>query len=112
MKLSIPLFMTTRVLGALSACLTLMAFGSHTAQAATTETLSCSSNYQIIQTFANQGKWEMCWEPKAGYGYRLSQVIFTPPNGVRRKIMGTMHVAQLFVPYDDNGARYHDISYG
>ncbi len=59
MKLSIPLFMTTKVLGTLAVCLTFIAFGSHAVHAATTETLNCSTNYQIVQTLANQAKWEM-----------------------------------------------------
>ena len=54
----------------------------------------------------------MCVEPRAGYGYRLKQVTFTPANGTRRQILASLHVAQLFVPYDDGGPRYHDISYG
>jgi primary-amine oxidase len=82
------------------------------AQAQTTTPLNCSSAYQIVQTLSNSAKWEMCWEPRPGYGYRLSQVIFTPPGGVRRLVLDQLHVAQLFVPYDDNGPRYHDISYG
>ena len=82
------------------------------AHAVTAEVLNCTPEYQIVKTFTNQAKWEMCWEPRAGYGYRLTQVIFTPPNGIRRKIMNALHVGQLFVPYDDNTARFFDISYG
>ncbi len=82
------------------------------AQAQTTTPLNCSAAYQIVQTLGNGAKWEMCWEARAGYGYKLNQVTFTPANGTRRLILNTTHVAQLFVPYDDNGPRYHDISYG
>ena len=82
------------------------------AGAVTTAPLPCSAAYQINQTFSNGAKWEMCWEPRAGYAYRLSDIIFTPPNGLRRKVLGSLHLAQLFVPYDDNGARYHDIGFG
>ena len=83
-----------------------------TTQAQTTTPLSCSSAYQINQTLPNGATWEMCWEPRSGYGYRLSQIMFTPPGGMRRLVLNQLHVAQLFVPYDDNGPRYHDISYG
>ncbi len=112
MKLSIRFLMTNKVLGKLAACMALMALGLHAAHAATTETLNCTVDFQIVETLPNQAKWEMCWEPKPGYGYRLSQVIFTPPNGIRTKVLDTIHAAQLFVPYDDNVARYHDISFG
>ncbi|WP_217426514.1 putative Ig domain-containing protein [Candidatus Methylobacter favarea] len=104
--------MNIRVLGIVALLSTFSLLPSQTVRAVTTEALSCTPEYQIVQTFSNQAKWEMCWEPRAGYGYRLNQVIFTPPNGIRRKILHSLHVAQLFVPYDDNGARYHDISYG
>jgi primary-amine oxidase len=76
------------------------------------EPLYCSSSYQIVQTFANGAKWEMCWEPRPGYGYRLNQVTFTPAGGTRRLVLGELHLAQLFVPYDDGSTRYRDIAYG
>ena len=101
-----------RVIGILAVLSTLALLPMQSAHAVTTEALSCTPQYQIVQTFSNLAKWEMCWEPRAGYGYRLTQVIFTPPNGIRRKVFQSTHVAQLFVPYDENGARYHDIGYG
>jgi subtilisin-like proprotein convertase family protein len=101
-----------RVIGVLALLSTLALLPMQSAHAVTTEALSCTPQYQIVQTFSNLAKWEMCWEPRAGYGYRLTQVIFTPPNGIRRKVFQSTHVAQLFVPYDENGARYHDIGYG
>ena len=101
-----------RVIGILALLSTLALLPMQSAHAVTTEALSCTPQYQIVQTFSNLAKWEMCWEPRAGYGYRLTQVIFTPPNGIRRKVFQSTHVAQLFVPYDENGARYHDIGYG
>ena len=74
--------------------------------------LNCSVSYQLVRTLSNGAKWEMCWEPRIGYGYRLWQVTFTPAGGVRRHILNALHVAQLFVAYDDGGPRFHDISFG
>ncbi len=93
-------------------CSVLFLLPTQNVLAQTTEALGCSAEYQIVQTFANSAKWEMCWEPRAGYGYRITQVIYTPPHGIRRKVLGSTHLAQLFVPYDENGARYRDISFG
>jgi len=101
-----------RVIGILALLSTLALLPMQSARAVTTEALKCTPEYKIDKKFSNQARWEMCWEPRAGYGYRLTQVIFTPPNGTRRKVLDSTHVAQLFVPYDDNGARYHDIGYG
>ncbi len=75
-------------------------------------TLNCSSPYQITQRFASAAQWEMCWEPRAGYGYRLNQITFTPVQGRPRLILNTLHVALMFVPYDDGGPRYRDTSLG
>ncbi len=112
MRLFNPKLVRTRFLIVFPLLLILLLMRTQNAHAVTTETLNCSSEYQIVKTFANQTKWEMCWEPRAGYGYRLTQVIFTPTHGIRRKVLESMHAAQLFVPYDDNSARFHDIAFG
>jgi primary-amine oxidase len=93
-------------------CIGVFAINTQDSFAQTTDPLNCSAGYQIVETFANGAKWEMCWEPRAGYGYRLNQVIYTPPNRTRRLILNTLHLAQLFVPYDDGTGRWHDISAG
>jgi len=52
----------------------------------------------------------MCWEHRLREGITLSQVYFTPKNGTRRMVLNHAALAQIHVPYDDNGTRYHDIS--
>jgi hypothetical protein len=54
----------------------------------------------------------MCWEPRAGYSYRLSQVIDIAADGLRRKVLETVHAAQWFVPYDDNQIRFPYLTFG
>lgn len=73
-------------------------------------TLNCSASYQISQTFTNGAKWDMCWERKDREGIIYSDIHYTTPSGIERKVLSEAAIAQIHVPYDDNGARYHDVS--
>jgi primary-amine oxidase len=70
----------------------------------------CSDNYYVNVTLPNQARWDMCWEHRTREGIVLSKIHYTPRNGVRRLVLNQAGLAQIHVPYDDNGARYHDIS--
>lgn len=83
-------------------------------------TLNCSSSYLINQIgagansplFKNGSGWSFCWSPANGYGYSVNQVRYTSAQPKTIEILKSMNVAQMFVPYDNNQARYHDIGYG
>lgn len=70
----------------------------------------CSDDYYINVTLANGARWDMCWEERNREGIVLHKVHYTPQSGQRRLILSSASLAQIHVPYDDNGARYHDIS--
>ncbi|MFK7912347.1 MAG: putative Ig domain-containing protein [Pseudomonadales bacterium] len=72
--------------------------------------LNCSVEYQVQQTFANGASWDMCWERRSREGIVFKDVHYTTPDGMRLKVLAQANVAQIHVPYDDNGARYHDVS--
>ena len=88
-----------------SAVLLLAFAGDADAQA-----LNCSSAYQISQTFENGARWEMCWERRNREGIVYHDVHYTTVDGTRRRVLAEAALAQIHVPYDDNGARYHDVS--
>ena len=75
---------------------------------------SCSAAYQIDETLENGARWDMCWEHRNREGIVFKEIHYTPKGGDpvtdRRLILNHAAVAQIHVPYDDNGARYHDIS--
>lgn len=71
---------------------------------------ACSAAYRIDETLPTGARWEMCWEPRALEGIVLHDITFTPPGGTRRLILATAALAQVHVPYDDNGARFHDVT--
>ncbi len=98
--------MTRRLLPAL-ALLTLGLAGNG---ALAQVTLNCSTNYQISHTFSNGAKWDMCWERNDREGIIYSDIHYTTPAGIARKVLNAAAIAQIHVPYDDNGARYHDVS--
>ena len=70
----------------------------------------CSDAYYIDVTLVNGARWDMCWEQRNREGIVLHKVHYTPKAGQRRLILSSASLAQIHVPYDDNGARYHDIS--
>jgi len=72
--------------------------------------LECSTQFQIQQSFANGAQWEMCWEEQNREGMVLRDIHYTSPAGVKRRVLYQASVAQIHVPYDDDGARYHDVS--
>ncbi|MDG1662766.1 MAG: thrombospondin type 3 repeat-containing protein [Pseudomonadales bacterium] len=73
-------------------------------------TLNCSASYQISHTFANGAQWDMCWERQNREGIIYSDIYYTAPGGSARQILNSVAIAQIHVPYDDDGARYHDVS--
>ena len=72
--------------------------------------LECSAEFQIQQSFANGAAWEMCFEEQSREGIVLRDINYTSPTGVKRRVLYQANLAQIHVPYDDDGARYHDVS--
>ncbi|MGB1251616.1 MAG: hypothetical protein ACPG8W_13445 [Candidatus Promineifilaceae bacterium] len=72
--------------------------------------LTCSADYYISQTMPNGSEWELCWEHRQREGIVYHDMTFTTPNGARREVLNQAYLAQLHVPYDDDGARYHDVT--
>ncbi|MEZ5449459.1 MAG: hypothetical protein R3E89_10895 [Thiolinea sp.] len=96
-----------RLAGTFLSLTLLMAAGSSAVQAAE----FCSDNYYIDVTLPNQARWDMCWEHRQREGIVLHKIHYTPADGSpRRMVLNEAAIAQIHVPYDDNGARYHDVS--
>jgi len=83
----------------------------HTSQRVTAQSdYVCSTAYRVDETLPTGARWEMCWEHRGLEGIVLHDIYFTPPGGPRRLVLASAALAQVHVPYDDNGARFHDIS--
>ncbi len=72
--------------------------------------MNCSGQYLIDVTLPVGSRWEMCWEVRDAEGIVFHDIYFTPAGGPRREVLGQANLAQIHVPYDDNGARFHDVS--
>ena len=70
----------------------------------------CDDAYSIDQPMSNGARWDMCWTHDDKHGIRYHHIHYTPREGNRRMVLMDAAVAQIHVPYDDNGARYHDVS--
>lgn len=70
----------------------------------------CDDAYYINQTLPNGSKWDMCWTYDANQGVRYHSIFFQAPDEERRMVLYDASIAEIHVPYDDNGARYHDVS--
>jgi len=70
----------------------------------------CDEQYYIDHTFESGAKWDMCWSHNKNQGIHYHHVHYTPKNDSRRMVLFDASIAQIHVPYDDNGARFHDVS--
>jgi primary-amine oxidase len=80
----------------------------HSADAA--GNFNCTSDYQVDEVMENGSRWQMCWERRDTEGIVLHDVTYTPIGGQPVEVLGRASLAQIHVPYDDNGARFHDVS--
>ena len=70
----------------------------------------CEDQYYINKTLPNGATWDMCWTQDDKQGIRYHHVFYQPKDEPRRMVLYDASIAQIHVPYDDNGARYHDVS--
>ena len=78
--------------------------------AAQSPDLPCDPPYRVEQQLPGGASWHLCWEPREREGVVLHQVYYAPPAGAPERILAQLGLSQLHVPYDDNGARFHDLS--
>ncbi len=72
---------------------------------------SCTAGNGLIdQTFASGARWQLCWEERTREGIVLREIYYSPPSGPERKVLEQLNLSQIHVPYDDNGARFHDVT--
>lgn len=71
---------------------------------------NCSANFFVDQTLSNGARWQLCWEQRNLDGIVLRDIYYTPPDGVSQRVLAQGSISQVHVPYDDNSARFHDIT--
>lgn len=70
---------------------------------------TCSGE-TMQETLPTNGKWELCWDARAEEGIVLTNIFYTTPDNVRRKVLKEASIAQIHSPFDDNSARYHYVT--
>ena len=71
---------------------------------------NCADRYFISKTFSNGAKWDMCWSHSKNQGIIYHHIYYQPKDEARRMVLAEASIAQIHVPYDDNGNRFHDVS--
>ncbi len=71
---------------------------------------TCSANFRVTANLQSGAVWDLCFEPRDLEGIVLSEIEFTPPQGAALPVLSELALAQVHVPYDDNGARFHDLT--
>lgn len=78
--------------------------------AARAQSVACSPGYAIDVTLNSGARWQMCWETRSREGIVLHDITYTAPGQPARMVLAQANLAQVHVPYDDDGARFHDLS--
>lgn len=71
---------------------------------------NCSAGFYVDQILSNGARWQLCWEQRTLDGIVYRDIYFTPPGGTSRRVLAEGSISQVHVPYDDNSARFHDIT--
>lgn len=71
---------------------------------------NCSASFFVDQTLRNGARWQLCWEHRNLDGIVLRDIYYSPPGGAARRVLAQGSISQVHVPYDDNSARFHDIT--
>lgn len=61
----------------------------------------CPEGQTLQHTFNSGAAWDMCWQTSTAEGVVLSNIYYTTPAGVRRRILGSASIAQIQTDYDD-----------
>ena len=81
-----------------------------TQMTARAQTITCSPSNLVDVTLSSGARWQMCWETRTLEGIVLHDITYTAPGQPARMVLAQANLAQIHVPYDDNGARFHDVS--
>ncbi len=73
---------------------------------------ACGSEALVDVTLPTGGRWEMCWEARDLEGVALSDVHYTTPAGLRRRVLKEAALAQLYVALDDGSERVGYVTEG
>ena len=68
---------------------------------------SCTTGAYLEETLSTGARWDLCWIARTQEGVVLSEIYYTTPTGVRRKVLQEASLAQIEVNYDDGRAAFY-----
>ncbi|MEZ4728691.1 MAG: hypothetical protein R3E79_16275 [Caldilineaceae bacterium] len=68
---------------------------------------ACAAGLYLEKTLPTGARWDLCWHERAQEGIVLTEIHYTPPAGVRRKVLQEASLTQLEVIYDDGRANLY-----
>src|SRR5215216_6652669 len=73
------------------------------------QTITCSPSNFVDVTLSTGARWQMCWETRTMEGIVLHDITYTAPGQPARIVLAQPTPTSTHFPYDDNGARFHDL---
>ncbi|GAA3707341.1 hypothetical protein GCM10022377_21350 [Zhihengliuella alba] len=70
----------------------------------------CATGESLIHEFENGAAWTMCWSVGADRGLVLTDVVYSSPDQGEHRIIDSIALAQLEVPYDSGERLTSDIT--
>jgi len=68
---------------------------------------ACTTGVYLEETLPTGARWDLCWAARAQEGIVLTDVHYTTPAGLRRKVLQEASLAQIEVIYDDGQAAFY-----
>ena len=78
-----------------------IAFGACLSLGAPVVQAACSGNEVIDETLPGGARWDLCATVQEREGIVLSDLYYTTPTGIRRRVLSEAHLAQVHVRFDD-----------
>lgn len=68
---------------------------------------ACTTGIYLEASLPTGARWDLCWATRPQEGVVLTDVHYTPPAGLRRKVLQEASLAQIEVIYDDGQAAFY-----
>lgn len=68
---------------------------------------ACTTGVYLEETLPTGARWDLCWTTRAQEGIVLTDIHYSTPAGLRRKVLQEGSLAQIEVIYDDGRATFY-----
>lgn len=68
---------------------------------------ACTTGVYLEETLPTGARWDLCWSTRTQEGVVLTEIHYSTPAGLRRKVLKEASLAQIEVIYDDGRAEFY-----